>query len=242
MIAFLLVAWVRTTVGSGCSDPNVTLWWAQRTVPFTMDSAGTPDVPGEAAFDAIRASFHTWEASCSGLRFQDNGKAAGLTFAKDGTNAVKWVESGWMHAVGALAITTTTYHCSDGSLVDADIQLDGENFTFSASGAATAADVQNTVTHEAGHLLGFAHSTDLESTMYASANPGETKKRDLTADDLAGLCTVYPDGGVTPQGDGGAGTPDAGHGDAGTSTSGSGGCATAAGAPWLALLLLRRRR
>jgi hypothetical protein len=242
VIALLLTAWVRTTVGSSCPAPNVPVYWAGHTLPFVIDAAGTPDTAG--AFDAVRASFHAWEQSCSSLRFRDDGTRAGLTFGNDGVNAVKWVETGWMGAVGALAITTLTYHCSDGSIIDADIALNGENFTFDTAGSATRADVQNTVTHEAGHFVGFAHSADTESTMYASAQPGETKKRDLTADDIDGLCTVYPDGGVTPQPD--AGTSDAGltGSDAGipSGTVESGGCATAAGAPWLLLLLFWKRR
>jgi hypothetical protein len=75
----------------------------------------------------------------------------------------------------------------------ADITLNGQGFAFTtAPTGATAADVQNTVTHEVGHLLGFDHSPDPESTMFADAPLGETKKRDLTADDAQGLCDVYP--------------------------------------------------
>jgi MYXO-CTERM domain-containing protein len=34
--------------------------------------------------------------------------------------------------------------------------------------------------------------------MYASSPPGETTKRDLTADDIEGVCYVYPYGRDTP--------------------------------------------
>jgi hypothetical protein len=73
-------------------------------------------------------------------------------------------------------------------------------------------DVQNTVTHEAGHLIGFAHSPDPESTMFATAMLNETTKRDLTADDIQGMCDVFPLG-HEPHADGGCA------------------CATARGAP-----------
>jgi MYXO-CTERM domain-containing protein len=58
-------------------------------------------------------------------------------------------------------------------------------------------DVQNTVTHEAGHTLGLAHSSDASATMAASAPAGETAKRTLHADDLAGICAIYPRGAQT---------------------------------------------
>jgi MYXO-CTERM domain-containing protein len=58
-------------------------------------------------------------------------------------------------------------------------------------------DVQNTVTHEAGHTLGLAHSTDSTATMAASAPAGEIAKRSLHPDDLQGICAIYPRGAQT---------------------------------------------
>lgn len=103
-----------------------------------------------------------------------------------------------------------------------------------------AFDVQNTVTHEVGHFIGLAHPCDdpgtpacrsalpawetvpyTERTMYKYTSVGETSKRILSADDIAGVCDVYP--------------------------KQSGGCGCGAGgapglvAALLALLALRRR-
>ena len=87
------------------------------------------------------------------------------------------------------------------------------------------ADLENTLTHELGHLQGLDHTcadsatpanevdengnpppacnnlsmltpAELnkirEATMYNSAMPGETKKRSPEADDVAGICAIYP--------------------------------------------------
>ena len=90
-------------------------------------------------------------------------------------------------------------------------------------------DIQNTVTHELGHVAGFDHNPgDPESTMFPGVAMGGTKKRDLTADDAQGLCDVYPVGQEPEDSSGGC-----------CSTGGG------AGAPWLAaivLLALRRSR
>ena len=60
-------------------------------------------------------------------------------------------------------------------------------------------DLENVLTHEFGHYLGLAHTTDPEATMFASAVAGEILKRDLGSDDIAGICAVYPAG--TPTGE-----------------------------------------
>ena len=57
------------------------------------------------------------------------------------------------------------------------------------------ADLQNTVTHEAGHVLGLAHPPSPDTaTMWAFADLQEIQKRDLDPDDVAGVCAIYPAG------------------------------------------------
>src|SRR5205823_1993955 len=53
-------------------------------------------------------------------------------------------------------------------------------------------DFASIVTHETGHFLGLAHSGDVHATMFAHYNPGSTTLRNLTSDDIRGICTVYP--------------------------------------------------
>lgn len=162
--------------------------------------------------------------------------------------------TGSLAGYGIIALTTTTYVPATGEIVDADMELvdwTGTAGSFGASRvqgwyftcvdpAATSGlctsygqadcygmDLQNTVTHEAGHFIGFAHSSDSASTMYASAGFGEISKRTLAPSDLhgTGLCDVYPAGGATltcvpPR------------------TTSHGGCGSAGGAGVLSLLSL----
>lgn len=111
----------------------------------------------------------------------------------------------WQHANGALAITTTTYDPNSGRISDSDIELNTPRFTFTSVDSppcvppifntnCVASDVQNTLTHEVGHVLGLGHSPDPNSTMSASAQPGETSKRSLDADSKQFVCDVYPEG------------------------------------------------
>jgi hypothetical protein len=109
----------------------------------------------------------------------------------------------------------------NGAILDADIELNGVNFAISDGGDSTEAgcqsDLGNTFTHELGHLQGLDHtcftngarlqddegdpqpscSGDLpaditEATMYNFQDCGETKKASLEADDIEGICAIYP--------------------------------------------------
>ncbi len=53
-------------------------------------------------------------------------------------------------------------------------------------------DLDSLVTHEAGHLLGLAHTPDASATMFAGYRRGTIDLRSLEADDIAGLCAIYP--------------------------------------------------
>ena len=119
----------------------------------------------------------------------------------------------WDRGGAVIATTVTTFSARTGQIFDADIEINdapGPNgkFTFTTVDAPTcppggpvvncvSIDIQNTLTHEAGHTLGLAHSTDPSATMAASAPPGETAKRALHPDDLQGICTIYPRGAQT---------------------------------------------
>ncbi len=55
-----------------------------------------------------------------------------------------------------------------------------------------AFDVQNTMTHEAGHFLGFGHTPVAGATMNPTTVAGDLGKRTLHPDDVEAVCTVYP--------------------------------------------------
>jgi hypothetical protein len=111
----------------------------------------------------------------------------------------------WQHQEAAIAITTTSYNPDTGRILDSDIEFNTPTFIFSTvdfppclsgmySTSCVATDVQNTTTHELGHLLGLGHSPDPNSTMSFRANPGELSKRVIDPDSARFVCDVYPAG------------------------------------------------
>lgn len=111
----------------------------------------------------------------------------------------------WQHAPDAIAITTTSFKSDTGRIIDSDIEFNSPAFIFTTvdspvcprgnySTSCVATDVQNTTTHELGHLLGLAHSGTAASTMAKAANPGELSKRLLDTGTAKYVCDVYPRG------------------------------------------------
>lgn len=111
----------------------------------------------------------------------------------------------WQHQEGAIAITTTSYSPTTGRILDSDMEFNTPKFVFTtvdappclsgqANQGCVATDIQNTATHELGHLLGLSHTGEIGSTMNPRANPGEISKRTLDANTARFVCDVYPRG------------------------------------------------
>lgn len=163
----------------------------------------------------------------------------------------------WDSNAGTIALTLTTYDEKSGIIYDSDIQLNASNFVFStadyppcttvtgSTNTCVATDVQNTMTHEIGHLVGLDHTKASGSVMNPSAPPGETSKRNIDDGSRNFVCLTYPKGRpsqscVTPVVSSNGSTAVLGQQATGCSSAGAGAWlpAMAAGA----LLAWRRRR
>ena len=230
--------YVRTT------GPNKEkLYWASGCAIVTTDSDGTMEIAGDGEFPIVGAAMNEWNtktASCSYFKVMDGGRKS-LEVGNDGVNLIKFRDTFWglpavgnaaavPHASSAAGITTATYISDpksprDGEIVDADIEINGVNFTIAASptdpeiNGQGLAVLQNTLTHELGHLHGLEHTcylgttdpgwtdnqgnpvpacaaglpaTIVDATMYPTQNYGETKKETLSDDDIQSMCDIYP--------------------------------------------------
>lgn len=199
-------AYVRSTV-DGVPDRGI--FWMDRAISIELASGSSMDVAPTDLRAALDRSLATWShaGGCTDVVLTDVGDALGTTTNLDGGtpdhhNRIVVRESGWPAIVGpeTLALTTVLYDRASGVIVDADTDVNAVTYTLSVGDPPPAAadDVQNTLTHELGHLLGFGHVGDPEATMYVSAALGETIKRDLAPDDVRAICETYPTGAPTP--------------------------------------------
>lgn len=212
-------AWTATRTGErqACTDFNF------RNVGTTSEKALGKD---DLNLVVVR------QGPCSSFAGADANCASSATLGECIRAHNCWSHDAISNAGGSLAITTVHFVVSTGEIVDADMELrgwDGEDtssgfyFTCTPAGspcesaemyAATAScvayDVANTITHEAGHVLGLDHvcistyaaphdacGSLSEDTMAPNATVGDTNKRTLEADDSDGVCTIYPAGQAT---------------------------------------------
>ncbi len=200
-------AYRRSTVDDDPARPS--LFWPSSRITFHLASSSIPGVSADDARVAFRASLRTWSLAggCTSLTLIDGGEATGLTTnlertTPDSQNRVVFRSVDWPLELGpeTLALTSAVYRRSTGEIVDADIDLNAVDHVWSAGPVPAAGhdDVENTVTHELGHAIGFAHTDIADATMFASAALEETAKRDLADDDQQAVCDVYPGG--TPRG------------------------------------------
>jgi len=231
-------------VRTGPTTKGSYLYWESHSVPVTPDSAGTTALPTDHVLTIIANSMTTWStgvAACSDMKLVDQTPKASEV-GRDNVNLIKFRDTTWGRpAIGddgartynsqAAAITTVIYvndknSDRDGAIIDADVEINGVNFAIAENCAqncesmhsGSPSELQNTLTHELGHLQGLEHpcrvdgdparvddqgaavplcSASLpakitEATMYNFQDPGETKKETLSDDDIQAICTVYP--------------------------------------------------
>ncbi|MCC6749793.1 MAG: matrixin family metalloprotease [Deltaproteobacteria bacterium] len=172
------------------SDGKV-LIWSQEQVEVVIDVSAVPTLAGAA--DAVRAGFAAWTSAGVPVRVVDRMAGGATKAGNDGQNVVRWVTANWPYGKEVVAMTVSSYKASTGFVSDADVLLNAVHHRWATAPKSNQGqfDVQNVVTHEAGHFFGMAHdSAHAESAMYPDTPPGETKKRGLSADDRAGIAAL----------------------------------------------------
>lgn len=176
------------------------LHWNRANVPYEFNASGSADM-GPEVYPALDAGFQVWndasqvDYSYAGCTSKGRGSVidGGGDASSDGSSIVTWIESNWPYGPGTIAITWT-YFFADGEIDEADMLMNGEDYFWTTSTGAADTDVQSITAHEAGHYLGLGHTDVASATMFATVDAGETSKRSLHADDIAGAEYIYGSG------------------------------------------------
>ncbi len=193
-------------ISDGCVTSGFPVFWRNACVGFSMQRDGSASIALDVATAAIEQAFATWSKSrCEG------GEALGITatnlgpvacseirYNQDGPNQnlIVFRESSWPYAdaYNTLALTTVTFSNDTGEIFDADMEINNSERAITATDTVPAEgyDLLSIVTHEVGHFLGLANTPNQRSTMYPAYEPGTSTLRSLAADDIAGICSIYP--------------------------------------------------
>ena len=255
-------------------DPTsgLPVYWLNACVGYSINQDASHEVSFDQAQTGMETAFAQWtNATCANaggtskasidVRFLGPVACHKVEYNQNGGNAniIMFDDKVWPYndANNTLGLTTVTYNIDTGELYDADMELNTAQQTLTVTGPVPpdGFDFLSIVTHESGHFFGMAHSQDTSATMYAHYTQGATSMRNLTADDIAGICTIYPSNGTRTAAAGaipeGPCDPTPRHGYS-TTCGGGGGCSAsptpARGSAGIAAMLalvalgLRRRR
>lgn len=200
---------MRATALGECVRTGIPLSWRSRCTGFSLYRAYQPAGIPVADFDRLtRVSTEAW------ARVPCDADGRGIQYFRVLPNLPTWNPSGFdprgqnsntiafrprwnddaIHRPGAIAITIATFDSFTGEIFDADMEMNDFEFDFSTAPTMTApsaADLQTILTHEFGHFMGLSHSDSDRAVMWPEAGLGEVR-RDLTSDDAAGMCAIYP--------------------------------------------------
>jgi hypothetical protein len=156
--------------------------------------------------------------ACANVAFIIGPTTSDRRGGRDGQSVVVWLTDRWgapdgpssfaYYSPDAVALTTAFFvddssRPDDGRIVEADVELNAVNFQFAVvpddAGATRlpdcVMDLRNTLVHELGHVLGLDHDpSHPEASMYPDEQCREISKRSPAADDIAGVCAIYPIG------------------------------------------------
>lgn len=187
---------------------NLKIHWKSGSIPISVSTSllkSNPNIKaGNDAAVAVRRSLESWQ-KVSGVKFEENesdkqsvsptgnfGDGVSLiTIAQTPENLSLFASN----AEEVSAITRVFFN-KKGEISEADIVLNPYQ-QFSTDGTVGTFDLESTLTHEIGHLLGLEHSLILGATMHESNhrngvyNLSNYDSRTLSATDISAVRSIY---------------------------------------------------
>src|SRR5688572_12004570 len=160
------------------NDSGLPEYWQASCVSVTIYTNGFSMMSRHEVAKSVGAAAQAWSpgaVSCPGggrptieivaAMAADSARAPRVAY--DAHNAVMFILEGWEPGFESAVALTSVFARSDGRIVDADMQINAEwsewanldpGFDPYGLDGLFPFDLQNAVTHEFGHLLGFGHT------------------------------------------------------------------------------------
>lgn len=199
-LAFAAAAFAHVRLINPSSGSELS-WGNAGNISIVINDAGSADVADASDEVALQNAIAAWnDANGHVAQLVENTSPAqkGRTdWASSSVHLMLFDEantSGYFPGGSGTVALTPIWFYNNGTISDADILFNGKNFTFTTQGTGGAFDIQDVATHELGHFLGLDHSGVAGASMYPYVDPTVILHRSLSADDVAGMRAMYPDG------------------------------------------------
>lgn len=187
---------------------TVPLRWRGKTITVSVSNsfsrANSNIKPDSEIIEAVKNSFEAWE-NVADIRFEikqsDKQAISPAGKSGDGISLITIAQTPenlllFSGENSEVAAYTRIFYNRRGNITEADIVLN-PYAQFSTDGTIGSFDIQATLTHEIGHLLGLDHSTVSASTVFAHQGKNGTYSlpsfsyRTLADDDITGVRDLY---------------------------------------------------
>jgi hypothetical protein len=192
-----------------CVTQGRPLHWANSCLTYSVQVDGSPksklDADQVQAF--VEQAFSAWKsARCADggsprfeVQFQSfvscDRQEAVCDDTNKNANVVMFHDSGWLEGSSRIGVTTPTGGTQSGLVVDADIEINSQNFSFASDPSGMmSTSLLYVLTHEIGHFLGIAHTPVSGAVMYEGLQSVPFSRNLISPDDAAAICAAYPPG------------------------------------------------